>query len=101
MNLVKDLKQHQDTKHKNMEIKKVTNDELRQMMKEGKVTFQYKKNDGSIRQAVGTLKDELITKKSSGGPCYPKECGYSVYFDVEKDGFRVYAESQLIGIVEE
>lgn len=83
-----------------MAIRKVTNEELCQMMKEGKVTFQYKKKDGSIREAVGTLKQEFITKKSQGGPCYPKECGYSVYWDVEKDNFRVYAESQLVGVVE-
>ena len=83
-----------------MTIRKVTNEELRQMMKEGKVTFQYKKKDGSVREAVGTLKPELITKKSQGGPCYPKEVGYSVYWDVEKDNFRVYSESQLIGVVE-
>ena len=83
-----------------MAIKKVTNDELRQMMKEGTVTFQYKKNDGTIRQAVGTLKSELITKKPAGGVCHPKSAGYSPYFDVEKDGFRVYAESKLIGVVE-
>lgn len=83
-----------------MAIKKITNTELRKMMKEGTVTFQYKKKDGSIRQAIGTLKDDLITKKSNGGICYPKEKGFSPYFDVEKDGFRVYAESQLIGIVE-
>jgi hypothetical protein len=83
-----------------MKIKKVTNEELRQMMKNGKVTFQYKKNDGTIRQAVGTLKSDLITTKPMGGVCYPKAAGYSPYFDVEKDGFRVYAESKLIGVVE-
>ena len=83
-----------------MNIKKVTNEELRSMMKEGKVTFQYKKNDGTIRQAVGTLNPKLFTKKPAGGICHPKNAGYSPYFDVEKDGFRVYAESKLIGVVE-
>jgi len=83
-----------------MAIRKVTNEELRQMMKEGKVTFQYKKKDGSIRQATGTLKPELIEKKSQGGPCYPKEAGYSVYWDMDKRWYRVYAESQLVGVVE-
>lgn len=83
-----------------MSIKKVTNEELRKMMMEGPVTFQYKKNDGTIRQAVGTLNSSLITKKPAGGICHPKNAGYSPYFDVEKDGFRVYAESRLIGVVE-
>ena len=83
-----------------MTIKPITNEELRNRMKEGKVTFQYKKKDGSIRTAIGTLKSDLITKKPAGGVCYPKQVGYSLYFDVEKDNYRVYAESQLIGVVE-
>jgi len=83
-----------------MTIKPITNEELRNRMKEGKVTFQYKKKDGSIRTAIGTLKSDLITKKPAGGVCHPKQVGYSLYFDVEKDNYRVYAESQLIGVVE-
>ena len=83
-----------------MSIKKVTNEELRKMMMEGPVTFQYKKNDGTIRQAVGTLKSSLITKKPSGGQNKVKDAGYSTYFDIEKDWWRSYAESRLIGVVE-
>ena len=81
-------------------VRPISNADLRALMKKGKVTFQYKKNDGTIRQAVGTLKSELITRKPAGGVCHPKNAGYSLYFDVEKDGFRVYAESRLIGVVE-
>ena len=81
-------------------VKSITNEALRDLMKKGPVTFQYKKKDGSIRQAVGTLKSDLITKKPAGGVCYPKQVGYSVYWDIEKDNYRVYAESQLLGVVE-
>lgn len=81
-------------------VKSVTPMELREMLKNGKVTFQYKKNDGSIRTAVGTVKDDLITMKTSGGENKVKSSGYSVYFDLDKNAFRCYAESKIVGVVE-
>ena len=83
-----------------MKLKKVNASELHEMLCKGKVKFQFTKKDGSVRTAVGTLNNNLITKKPAGGVCHPKNAGYSPYFDVEKDGFRVYAESKLIGVVE-
>lgn len=85
---------------RNMKTLKVTVTELRDMMKKGTVKFQYTKKDGSVRTAVGTLRSDLITKKPAGGVCHPKEAGYTIYFDTEKDAFRVFAESKLIGVVE-
>lgn len=84
-----------------MKTTKVTVAELREMMKKGTVKFQYTKNDGSLRTAVGTLRSDLITKKPTGGECYPRRQGYTPYFDVEKDAFRVFAESKLLGVVED
>ena len=84
-----------------MKTTKVTVAELREMMKKGTVKFQYTKNDGSLRTAVGTLRSDLITRKLAGGVCHPKEAGYTIYFDVEKDAFRVFAESKFLGVVEE
>ena len=81
--------------------KKVNLTELKEMLTKGTVKFQYKKNDGTIRTAVGTLKSDLITKKPAGGVCYPKGAGYTPYFDVEKDSWRVFAESKLLGVAEE
>ena len=52
-------------------MKKVNITELKEMLKKGQVKFQYKKNDGSIRTAVGTLKSDLITRKPSGGQNTP------------------------------
>lgn len=80
--------------------KQVTIEDLRQMMVEGVVTFQYEKKDGSIRTAKGTLKPELITTPSKNGKNTVKDAGYTVYFDIEKDSFRCFAESKLIGVVE-
>jgi hypothetical protein len=81
-------------------IKKVTITEFKEMLSKGTVKFQYTKNDGTLRTAVGTMKSDLITKKPAGGMCHPKNVGYTLYFDVEKDGWRVFAESKLLGVVE-
>lgn len=84
-----------------MKIKKVTSTELHEMLCKGQVKFQYKKNDGSIRTAVGTLKSSMITKKPSGGQNKVKDAGYVTYFDIEKDWWRCFAESKLLGVVED
>ena len=82
-------------------MKKVNASELHEMLCKGKVKFQYKKNDGSVRTAMGTLKSDLITKKPAGGQNKVKGAGYVTYFDLEKDWWRCFAESKLIGVVEE
>lgn len=82
-------------------MKKVNASELHEMLCKGKVKFQYKKNDGSVRTAMGTLKSDLITKKPAGGQNKVKDAGYVTYFDLEKDWWRCFAESKLIGVVEE
>ena len=84
-----------------MKLKKVNASELHEMLCKGKVKFQYKKNDGSVRTAMGTLKSDLITKKPAGGQNKVKGAGYVTYFDLEKDWWRCFAESKLIGVVEE
>jgi len=56
---------------------------LRAKLKAGVVSFAFKKVDGSIRKAIGTLNDV----PASTGVKYPN---YSVfiYFDVEANGYR-------------
>lgn len=80
--------------------RKVTPIELNKMLHNGTVKFQYTKKDGTIRTAVGTLKSDLITTKSRGGENKVENAGYTVYFDVEKEAFRCFAESRLVGVVE-
>jgi hypothetical protein len=82
-------------------MKKVTAEELHKMLCQGTVKFQYTKKDGSVRTAVGTLKSDLITNKPSGGMNKVKNAGYTSYFDVEKDAWRCFAESKLLGVAEE
>ena len=84
-----------------MKLKKVNASELHEMLCKGTVKFQFTKKDGSVRTAVGTLKSDLITRKPAGGENKVEKAGYTTYFDIEKDAFRCFAESKLIGVVEE
>lgn len=81
-------------------MKKVNITELKSMLTKGVVKFQYTKKDGSVRTAVGTLKSDLI-KKPMGGVSYPKEAGYTNYYDIEKGWWRAFAESKLIGVMDD
>lgn len=60
-------------------------------MKKGNVSFSFKKVDGSIRKAIGTLKDVPATFGV-------KETNYSVftYFDVEANSYRCSRIENLI-----
>lgn len=82
-------------------IKKVSEKDLYKMLCEGKVKFQFEKKDGTIREAVGTLNPGMITKIPAGGANYPKMCGYTTYFDLDKNNFRCFLGSKLIGVVED
>ena len=84
-----------------MKLKKVNASELHEMLCKGKVKFQFTKKDGTVRTAVGTLKNEFITNKPNGGENKVKGAGYTTYYDLEKDAFRCFAESKLLGVVEE
>lgn len=57
----------------------------------GKVNFSYKKVDGSIRKAVGTL--DVDYKRVSDKP---SNFGLFTYFDVEADGWRSAKVENLI-----
>ena len=81
--------------------KKVTASELHEMLCKGTVKFQFTKKDGSVRTAVGTLKSSLITNKPAGGENKVKNAGYTTYYDLDEDAFRCFAESRLLGVIEE
>lgn len=62
-------------------------------MKKGVVKFAYEKVDGSLRKALGTLKDLNYTSKG-------KESSIKTfnYFDVEANSFRSFRIENLITI---
>lgn len=74
---------------------------LTKLLKTGVVEFSYKKKDGSIRKAKGTLKDELLPetdKNDERKKNLSKECFY--YFDLKRDDFRCFLRDNFIEIKE-
>ena len=79
---------------------------LQEMLKTGIVHFQYRKkpkkgqpeDSGEIRDAWGTKQMTIVSKIPYGGECPPKRAGYSIYFDLEKEDWRAFAEWRLIGV---
>lgn len=79
---------------------------LQEMLRTGIVHFQYRKkpkkgqpeDSGEIRDAWGTKQMTIVSKIPYGGDCPPKRAGYSIYFDLEKEDWRAFAEWRLIGV---
>lgn len=72
-------------------------DELKERMRTGVVAFEFKKKDGTIREAHGTLKAELFSYIPKGPE--RKIEGVTIYFDVDKDEFRSFRDENYIGMV--
>ena len=72
---------------------------LKRLLKNGVVEFSYKKKDGSLRTAKGTLKDELlpeIDKDDERKRNLSKDCFY--YFDLKKDDYRCFLRDNFVEI---
>lgn len=67
---------------------------LRARMKNQIVSFKFKKVDGSIREANGTLMDSMLPEIKGTS----NKVNYSVmaYFDVDANGFRSFKVENLI-----
>jgi len=68
-------------------------------LKNGIVTFNYRKTDGTIREACGTLKPELLPELKIKDRQFNTDL--FVYFDVEKQQFRTFKRDNFIGIITE
>lgn len=84
-----------------MKTRKIDINELKNLLKNGEVKFEYLKKDGTVCTARGTMKSDIITPKLKGGKSTVGGSGYTVYYDLDKDAFRCFAESRLVGVVEE
>lgn len=74
---------------------------LKKLLKAGVVEFSYKKKDGSVRKAKGTLKDELLPetdKDDERKKNLSKDCFY--YYDLKRDDFRCFLKDNFIEINE-
>lgn len=72
------------------------NMKLKAAMKQKIVKFYFKKVDGSIREAYGTLKENLIPATS--GDNRKKNDTVQVYFDTERQEYRCYKKANLLNI---
>jgi len=71
-------------------MKTVKLDELRQVLQMERARFEYKKRDGTVRQAYGTLQfafiPENLQPKSGNNTDY--EYSNFRYFDLDKNAWR-------------
>ena len=68
---------------------------LKAEMAKGVVTFSFRKTNGEIRTAVGTLKSSMVNyqpKGTGGKPSYSTVA----YWDMERDAFRSFRIASLI-----
>lgn len=72
------------------------NMKLKAAMKQRIVKFYFKKVDGSVREAYGTLKENLIPATS--GDNRKKNDTVQVYFDTERQEYRCFKKANLINI---
>lgn len=72
------------------------NMKLKAAMKQRIVKFYFKKVDGSVREAYGTLKGNLIPATS--GDNRKKNDTVQVYFDTERQEYRCFKKANLLNI---
>lgn len=70
---------------------------LKAQMKQKAVQFFYQKVNGEIRQAFGTLRDEVINTIVKETGRKPNDNMF-IYFDTEKQEFRSFKKFNLIKI---
>lgn len=73
------------------------NIKLRTAMNNRIVKFYFQKVDGSVREAYGTLKDNLIPA-IAGTDNRKRNDTVQVFFDTEKQEWRCYKKANLISI---
>ena len=72
------------------------NMKLKAAMKQRIVKFYFTKVDGSVREAYGTLKENLVPATS--GESRRKNDTVQVYFDTERQEYRCYKKANLLNI---
>lgn len=73
------------------------NIKLRTKMLTQTVSFKFKKKDGSVREAIGTLCSDSIPSYASNGNRKANE-NVQVYYDVVKQSFRSFIKANLLSV---
>ena len=77
-----------------------TLDELRKRMLNGEhVKFKYMKNDGTVREAVGTLDSELVESMTKGTGNKHQSEDVFTYIDLDKNAWRSFNKYNFIAIL--
>jgi hypothetical protein len=75
----------------------ITLDELKELLREQRVSFEFKKKDGTDRIAFGTLKEEFIPEEKRPKTKSKRKTTNLRFFDLDKNGWRsVYSGTQTI-----
>ena len=73
------------------------NMKLKAEMKKRIVKFYFRKVDGSIREAYGTLEEDKLPTTSESNR--KKNDTVQVYFDTEREEYRCFKKANLLSIV--
>lgn len=65
------------------------------MLSEGRVTFTYTKADGTVRQATGTTKSDLIPESARATATNTPESTVITYYDLGKSAWRSFRRENL------
>lgn len=72
------------------------NVKLRVAMLSKEVSFTFKKSDGSIREAVGTLRSELLPALKGTGRPTPDHL--QLFYDIQARAYRSFFKIELLTI---
>lgn len=76
----------------------VMNMELVERMKEGVVSFTFRKADGSLREAIGTLQAEVVAPHITGTGTRAENPLLTTYWDNGAENFRCFKKANLVSI---
>ena len=71
----------------------------RQMRTTSGCHFIYKKANGEVREAFGTLNAAICGKHINGRGISPEYSGCTPYWDMEKGGFRSFRWANLVAVL--
>lgn len=69
---------------------------MRRELRDNIITFKFRKRDGSVRTAHGTLHPDYLPPLKGGGPRPEKQM---VYYDLDKEGWRSFRSYSFIKIL--
>lgn len=72
----------------------------KRMMGNQIVRFAYKRLNGEIRIALGTLQKDVVEANTNGNGTPKRFFGMFAYWDLEKMAWRGFKEERFIGVIE-